>query len=243
MVAPPEVLEAAANWQSLTRWERAEWGRRLRRVGWTYSEIMEVLPVGKGTLSGWCKEILLTEAQIAEIKARLPTQKGVPRDTNRKRRFEIARIRELALAEVPQLITKPLWVAGTVLYWGEGYKAQRRVGMSNSDPAALRLFVRWIRTYVKDDAKFVCKLNLHFNNDEPAARHAWAEMLGMADVRFYRTFIKPEGTGHRKNHLKYGVCQVTMKRSSDSWHRIAVWIDFLQREWQLASDTKIGSGR
>lgn len=231
MVAPPEVLEGAANWDRLTRWERAELGRSLRRKGWTYGEIMEVLPVGKGTLSGWCKEIRFTDEQIDAIKARVPSQKGVPRDTNRKRRLEIAQIREQAQAEVPQLLEEPLWIAGTVLYWGEGFKAQQQVGISNSDPAALRLFVRWVRKYVKDNAEFVCKLNLHYNNDEPAARHAWSEMLGMADIRFYRTFIKPEGTGHRKNHLEHGVCQVSMRRSGDSWHRIASWIDALKREW------------
>jgi hypothetical protein len=104
MVVPPEVLEGAANWDHLSRWERAELGRRLRREGWTYSEIMAVLPVGKGTLSGWCREIRLTEEQIQAIKARVPTQKGVPRDTNRKRRHEIAQIRKQAQAEVPQLL-------------------------------------------------------------------------------------------------------------------------------------------
>jgi hypothetical protein len=231
MVPPPEVLEAASRWAQLTRWERAELGRGLRLMGWTYSEIMAVLPVVKGTLAGWCKEIRLTDQQIDAIKARVPTQKGVPRDTNRKRRLEISQIREQARAEMPQLLDEPLWIAGTVLYWGEGFKAQQQVGMSNSDPAALRLFIRWVRTYVKDDAEFVCKLNLHYNNDEPAARHAWAEMLGMADIRFYRTFIKPEGTGHRKNHLAHGVCQVSMRRSGDSWHRIAEWIDALKGEW------------
>ena len=149
MIAPPEALEGAADWERHTRWERAELGRRLRREGWTYSEIMAVLLVVKGTLAGWCKEIRLTDGQIDAIKERVPTQKGVPRDTNRRRRLEIAEIRKQAQAEVPELLEEPLWIAGTVLYWGEGFKAQRQVGMSNSDPAALRLFIRWVRKYVK----------------------------------------------------------------------------------------------
>ncbi len=231
MVAPPEVVEAAANWDRLTRWERAELGRRLRRDGWTYGEIMEVLPVGKGTLAGWCKEIRLTEKQIAAIKSRLPDRKGVPRDTNWKRRETIAVIRENASLEVPTLMQDPFWVAGLVLYWAEGFKSQRRVGMSNSDPAALRLLVRWIRTYLAEEAEFVFKLNLHYNNDEPAARQHWRTELNTPDARFYRTFIKAEGTGHRKNHLPWGVCQVSMRRSSDAWHRIDSWIQELRREW------------
>lgn len=48
MIAPPEAAMAAGKWQELTRWERAELGRGLRRQGWTYGEIMDVLPIGKG---------------------------------------------------------------------------------------------------------------------------------------------------------------------------------------------------
>jgi hypothetical protein len=74
----------AADWERMTRWERA--GRSLRRQGWTYSEIMAVLPVGKGTLSGWCRDIRLTEDQIEAIKARRPpgVRTGIPVDTQRK---------------------------------------------------------------------------------------------------------------------------------------------------------------
>lgn len=79
MIAPPEVAMAAGKWQELTRWERAELGRGLRRQGWTYGEIMDVLPVGKGTLAGWCKEIRLSEGQIEAIKARVPSRKGFRR--------------------------------------------------------------------------------------------------------------------------------------------------------------------
>jgi hypothetical protein len=76
MDTPPEAM--AADWERMTRWERAEAGRSLRRQGWTYSEIMAVLPVGKGTLAGWCRDIRLTDEQIEAIKARVPSQKGVP---------------------------------------------------------------------------------------------------------------------------------------------------------------------
>jgi hypothetical protein len=229
MDTPPEAM--AADWERMTRWERAEAGRSLRRLGWTYSEIMAILPVGKGTLSGWCRDIRLTEAQIEAIKARVPSQKGVPRDTNWKRRLVVQEIRSAATIEVPSLLVNGLWIAGTVLYWGEGFKSEKKVGMANSDPDVLRLFMRWVRAFVDSDAQFVCKLNLHFNNDEPAARRFWAGALGVPESNFYRTFIKPEGTGHRKNHLPWGVCQVNMRRSGDSFHRISAWIDTLRAEW------------
>jgi hypothetical protein len=85
MEAPPEAFNAAAHWAQLSEWERAELGRRLRRDGWTCGESMDVLPVGKGTLAGWCKEIRLSDEQIEAIKARRPSGvgTGIPVDTQR----------------------------------------------------------------------------------------------------------------------------------------------------------------
>lgn len=46
-------------------------------------------------------------------------------------------------------------------------------------------------------------------------------------MRFTKSFIKPAGTGHRKNHLPHGVCRACMRRSADAWHRTMGWIDAL----------------
>jgi hypothetical protein len=229
MVAPPEVLEAAANWQSLTRWERAELGRRLRRMGWTYGEIMEVLPVVKGTLAGWCKEIRLTGAQIDAIRARVPSQKGVPKDTNWKRRLEIQGIKEEARRTFLELKEDPFWTAGITMYWAEGSKTSPQLGIVNTDPNALRLFISWFRRYFRDDAEFVLALHLHHGNDEKAAQRWWTDALDLPDARFTKTFIKPPGTGHRKNRWEHGVCRVLARRSANAYHTTMVWIDCLSK--------------
>jgi len=225
--APDALLTQAATWEDLTRWERAELGRALRRLGWTYSEIRSQLPVPKATLSGWCSEIRLSPRQVEAIKARTASQPGVPRDTQWRRRLEIEQIRKSAASEVPRLVSESLWVAGTTMYWAEGSKTSNRLSLSNSDPAALRLFTRWVRRYLDENASFVLKLNLHLGNDEPAARRLWAMELALVDPCFYKTFIKPEGTGHRKNHLAHGVCTVLLRRSTDAFHRTMGWIEAL----------------
>ncbi|MCP3974114.1 MAG: hypothetical protein GY720_06435 [bacterium] len=224
---PDALLARAAQWEDLTRWERAEVGRALRGFGWSFPEIRALIPVPKSTLSGWCSTVELSPAQIKAIRARAVSQLGVPRDTQWKRRNEIQSIRADAAAGVRGLIREPLWVAGTTLYWAEGAKTSNRLSLANSDPRALRLFVEWVRVYLDGDAEFVLKLNLHHGNDEPGARSFWASQLDLGDVRFYKTFIKPEGTGHRKNHLAHGVCAVIVRRSTDAFHRTMGWIDAL----------------
>ena len=241
MATSPEA--PTAEWDQMTRWERAEAGRSLRRQGWTYSEIMAVLPVGKGTLSGWCRDIRLTEEQIDAIKARVPSQKGVPKDTNWKRRIEVQAIRELACAEARERMTDPFWVAGTVLYWAEGDKSSRRLSLVNSDPRTLALFISWTRAYHDQAAKFVLALHLHHGNDDLEARAWWRRQLQMPNAPFHKTFIKPPGTGHRKNHLVHGVCRVLMRRSGDAWHRTMAWIDEVAVEYANSPIDRLEPGR
>jgi hypothetical protein len=133
----------------------------------TYAEIMDLLPVAKGTLAGWCKDILLSDE---EIKARVPSQKGVPRDTQRRRRAEIEAIRSDAAVEAAERVHDPFWIAGVVRYWAEGTKAKPRLELTNSDPRALRLFISWTRRFHLPEAEFVLELHLHEGNDDTEAR-------------------------------------------------------------------------
>jgi hypothetical protein len=236
--APPDLLAGAERWDRLSAWERAELGRALRRLGWTYGEIRELVPVPKGTLAGWCREVTLSAEQIAAIRARTESRRGVPRDTQRKRRAEVQRIRAEARAFALDHLADPLFVAGTVLYWGEGAKTYPRLALSNADPAALRLFIQWTRGFHHGGARFVLSLHLHHGNDEQLAREWWAENLKLVEPQFTKTFIKPPGTGHRKNQLPQGVCRVTVRRSADAWHRTVAWIGVVAE--RLTDDRRAG---
>jgi hypothetical protein len=186
---------------------------------------MELIPVKKSTLATWCREIRLSDAQVAAIKARRAPQPGIPRNTNNKRLAEIATIRSIARNEAHRLINDPLWVAGIVLYWAQGAKTRNHVSVTNSDARALRLFIRWIRTYVEPNAAFSMHMHLHAGNDEAAARNHWRAETGLHTANFHKTFIKPKGTGHRKNHLPHGVCAVRLRKAADAWNIIMEWID------------------
>jgi hypothetical protein len=222
------LLERVGNWERLSRWERSELGRDLRRAGLSYGEIMDLIPVKKSTLATWCREVELTADQIGAIRARRAPQPGIPRNTNRKRRRIVELIKTQATLEAEHLIGDPIWVAGTVLYWGEGFTTQNRLGMANSDSHALRLFMRWCEAFHRPLTGFSAKVNLHADNDELAARRWWSAELGIPLADFHKSFVKPDGTGHRKNHLERGVCMVTKRKSADAFHITMVWIAFLQ---------------
>ncbi len=222
-------LERVRNWDNLSRWERSELGRDLRRSGLAYSEIMEMIPVQKSTLATWCRDVQLTESQTAAIKVRKPsTQRGIPRDTQRKRHRMIELIQAQAALEAIHLQDEPLWTMGVAMYWAEGTKSSRRLELSHSEPEALRLFMEWSRRYHRPNATFAGAINLHADNDEQWAKSFWSTQLAIDLSDFTKTFVKPDGTGHRKNHLPYGVARVTMRRSTDAFITTMAWIDFVK---------------
>ena len=164
------LLERVRTYESSSRWEKSELGRDLRRSGLSYGEIMDLIPVKKSTLATWCREVRLTVAQVQAIKDRRAQEPGLPRDTQRKRRLEIAEIRRQATAQVSTLIADPLWIAGIALYWAERSKTRNQLRLANTDPDALRLFVSWVRRFIDETAGFSIQLHLHEGNDEVAAR-------------------------------------------------------------------------
>jgi len=233
---PHRLIERAAEWDDLHRWERSELGKALRRLGLTYGEIRDLIPVPKATISSWCRDIELTNAQVEEIRARTGpgSRTGIPVNTQWKRREEVALMRAEAQDFASEHLGDPFFVAGVVLYWGEGSKTHADLALANSDPRALRLFVAWVRSFHTPNADFVLKINLHAGNDEPGARAFWRGETGLADSDFHRTFVKPEGTGHRKNHLPFGVCQVRVRKCTNYWIRTMEWVDTVATaRWEL----------
>jgi hypothetical protein len=121
-----------------------------------------------------------------------------------------------------------LFVAGVSLYWAEGPKTRNDLELSNTDPSLLRLFIRWVRTYLDSRAEFRLRLHLHSGNNEVAAMAYWSSVLGLHESTFNKTYVKPPGTGHRKNRVVFGVCRVRVCRSADHWHRTMEWIQYLR---------------
>ena len=186
---PPQLIERAGEWDELHRWERSELGKELRRLGLTQGEIRELIPVPKATLSYWCQEIDLTQNQIEAIRARTgpDARMGIPVDTQWRRREEIGRIREEARRFAEAHFYDPFFVAGVVLYWGEGSKTRNDFSLSNSDPAALRVFIAWVQRYLAPNAEFVLSMHLHEGNDEPSARAYWRQATGLKNGEFTKT--------------------------------------------------------
>ncbi len=230
---PAEIVERIQRWDELKRWERREIGQTLRRMGLSYREISTVIPAHKGTLSGWCADIQLSAEQGSRLGAkrpRLASQRRVGMKRRMEARRERAVIRSRAKKEALAWLHDPAWVAGTVAYWAEGAKSSR-LRFSNSDPDLVRLFMVWATRFLAvSPDRFRIALHLHSGQNENERKAFWSWSLGIPLARFGKTYIKPEGTGHRKNVLYAGTATVTVSCSGALLQRVLGWIDALRRD-------------
>lgn len=228
MSIPDELHARASRWAELKRWERRELGQKLRRLGLSYTEIQQIVPVHRTTLSDWCRDLELTAEQQRRLQSIRPAkwvrlELGLQR--RRRNLDRIARLQQVAATEVSVLAGSPLWLAGVMLYWAEGSKT-KSLCVANSDPSLIRVMMRWFREELDlSDDRFTPRLHLHTGQNEEQTKLFWSDVTGVPINQFGKTFWKREGTGHRKHVLYHGTIQIVVRRSSDLLHRVMAWID------------------
>lgn len=189
-----------------------EAARRLRAEGYTLAAIAAQAGVSPTTVGVWCRGIVPQPGRGA-------------RDTQRRHREAAQSERERGRWEALELVGDSLWVAGTTMYWGEGSKTGD-LRLSNTDPAAIRLFVDWVEGFHDPNAAFAVALHLHDGDDEATARAFWRHVVGRP-VDFIKTYWKPIGTGHRRKVLPHGICTARVRASGLMLHRTLGWIEGL----------------
>jgi hypothetical protein len=234
----PALIEAIGRWEDLKRWERRELAERLRRLALSYAEIGQLIPVGKGTLSAWCRDLVLTddEQQLLRQRQRGLIEQGQLGRSRRYRTVELSTARRVAARlEVSRYSDDPFWAAGVSAYWAEGGKRWNRLAFANSDADLVCLFIEWAKRFLcLTPDRFTIALHVHDGQDEAALRDFWSKRTGLKPEQFRKTFIKPEGSGHRKNRIYNGTAQVRVTKSSALLDRVLGWIDGL-RDVLLAS--------
>ena len=101
-----------------------ERARRLRAEGKSYSEIKDVLNVGKGTLSAWLNDMPLSREQIRLLRDINPRRIENYRETMRKKReLRLDDAYERVRKDMGKLSRRDLFIGGFYLYWGEGNKS------------------------------------------------------------------------------------------------------------------------
>lgn len=189
----------------------------LRRQGSTFSEILKQIPVSKGSLSYWLRNINLTDEQMVRIRYKNDRIKKQFIEFNELRRKQAEDNKRVvisnAIKEIDSFSEKELKLIGIALYWGEGYKSDRwkSVSFTNTDPEMIRLMMRWFRVICKvPEQKFRIRIQCHGVKRVKNAEEFWSKIANVPSSQFTKPYIRISPTSKNKmgNLCPYGICDI-----------------------------------
>lgn len=211
---------------------------QLRKKGKSYAKISKELGIAKSTLSDWFSRIEWSEYIKDELtrKANYIARKRL-RLINKERRAMWQRWREKAREEArrefPYLKKDQLFLAGLMLYWGEGDSKieNSSVRLSNTNPYLIGLFSLFLRNVCKvPTRKIRAEIILYPDLSEEECKQFWAAALNIPKSQFTKTqFIKGR---HPSKRLLYGICMVVVS-SRQLKEKIFVWIELFHKQYTL----------
>lgn len=207
---------------------------QMRKNGKSYNEIYNALKIPKATLSGWFSEIGWSKEMRKKLASKVQIQHTV-------RLVELDKIRGQHLAKAYEeagreaiedlgvLKYNPLFIAGLMLYWGEGDKATKaQVRLANTDPELIKLFVFFLIKVCNIPKE---KVGIHIltypDIDDKANRQYWSEISGIAPEKFLKS-VHIQGR-HKTRRLGHGVCSVYV---SSTYFKVKIleWLKLLPEE-------------
>jgi hypothetical protein len=178
-------------------------------------EIERVLGVSRSSVSLWVRDIELTTEQEAALTARNPSRTferngwtaNIERARLRRRRYQLAGRRRAREGD-------PVYLAGCMLYWGEGWKSRGSVQLSNSDPEVIRFFARFLRECFgvpKDRMRIVCHLFADHSARQQEIEEFWLDVADLPRSSLRKSMVNHYSRSSQKkrfNRLPYGTCKL-----------------------------------
>ncbi|MEK7151632.1 MAG: hypothetical protein AAB784_02895 [Patescibacteria group bacterium] len=209
----------------------------LRQLGKSYKNIQNELGIPIGTLSGWFKNVTWSQ----EIKQRLSAEVSLTNHralesmvkANKERwKKKYEEYQREAVQEFEKLKNDPLFLAGMMLYWGEGEKQKKSsfVRICNSEPAMLKIiYLFFIKTLKIPPEKIHAWLLLYPDLVDSVQKNFWSKTSGIPQDCFKKS-IYIKGRSPRKR-LSYGVCTIFIS-SRALKERMLKWIELYQNNLQ-----------
>lgn len=166
---------------------------KLRQRGNSYSQIKSLLGVSKSTLSLWLRSYPLSEERIRELRDF--NSQRIERYRNTMRHKHDIKMQAVYGQEKQKLLPlskRELYLAGLLLYWGEGGKTKHyEISLSNTNPELVKFFFLWL-IHVLQVPKDKIVVRLHLYNDMNASIETefWGQLLGLPPTQFKRPYIK-----------------------------------------------------
>ena len=193
-----------------------EKARAMRKEGKSINQIVKEANLSKGSVSVWVRDIVLTEEQKKKISERGRSIEAIERrrkirlfNEEKKRRIVV----DKAKKDFSRISLKELKLIGIILYLGKGAKSKRNtVAVANSDPAIIKIMMRFLREICKVPEKKLCgHIHTFAHANVVKTEKYWSGVTGIPRRQFYKTYIKPSAASLQKRQtLPYGTFDLSV---------------------------------
>ena len=206
----------------------------LRKKEKSYAEIASILSISKSTVAYWIgdnpesKKIkdILTRKNISKSRRRI---RNVIKASKEKWAAWAKEAHEEAVKNFPALAKNPLFIAGIMIYWGEGdSKPKNPLRISNTDPRMIKLYVEFIKNILKvPEEKIRLGLIIYPDLSDTECKNFWAKITNLEKTNFMKTqYIRGY---HPTKRLSHGICMVVVN-SRQQKIKLLEWIDLFYKK-------------
>jgi predicted transcriptional regulator len=207
--------------------------RALREQGLNYNQIAAELGVSKSSVSLWVRDLPRPE-RLSREENRKRTAEGLRRYWAAERSLREAErqaVSNSAAAQIGQLTDREVLIAGAVAYWCEGaknkpHRLSNRVIFTNSDPALILLFLRFLDVADVRREELIFSVQIHESADVAAAQKFWLGVTQAGPAQFRRPTLKrhtPRTSRKNTGDDYHGCLRVEVRRSTGLYRKIEGW--------------------
>lgn len=175
----------------------------LRQSGKSVKEIVKELNLGTGTVSKYCKDVILNKDAKLILEAKKYPAKRVSREEKEKARNHASKI-------IKKLNDRDFFLIFSSLYWGEGTK--RELNIINGDPRLIAFFVKGLFLLNINKKRIKISIRYYSNQNKKELTSFWLKLLALDESNVVG-FEKVDGNG-KVSKLIYGMCRVRVEKSS-----------------------------
>lgn len=206
--------------------------QELRRRGFTYEEIAKVVDVSKSTVSNW----LSRETWSESIK--VSNQKRAARENSKRisllnkargNQYKklYAEAERSAATEYKHYKKDPLFIAGLMLYVGEGDNTQNHlIRIANAKPDVHRVFIAFAKEYLGVPREKIRFWALLYPDHAPnECQRYWSKRIGIPTHQFHRYQVIEGKSNKRTLHFGVGntiIGGTVLKRKLLKWIELAL---------------------
>lgn len=210
---------------------------KLRKKGYSYSEILKSVGVSRSTLSEWLRHVTISNIQIDRLRLRNEKARKLGSIALKIQRItKSEKIIKQSIAEIGNIDINTLRIIGATLYWTEGSKQNehepsKELIFTNSDPKMIRTYLLWLvkcLSIKNDDIKFEIYIHETYNKTSRELSEYWSKVTGFTSDKLSKIYFKKNKVNsYRKNKGEYynGVLRVTVRKSTDINRKVMGWIE------------------